>query len=217
MSPRNFIKEIIKLYFDARKPKFGHRRRIKRGESRSISSLVEDLFAKYLLGVVDNKYDILISPILSFDFKLADRKRNLIMKPDICLASSGKAYAFFDLKMDLGYKRKEFIDNCRRNDKIIQQIKGKQCKFNDGLDKSLPKNNLTISKRLKYHIVVISAENIKSDDFRKNTKNFKTLKSSSIYVLTTGLHPNTYGKEQNEILNEIKINMTDFKKLHRIC
>ena len=120
MTPQyNLIKEIIDLYFNARIPTFEHKR-IKRGESRGISSLVEDLFAKYLLGVVDKKYDILISPILSFDFKLEDKKKNLIMKPDICLASGCKAFAFFDLKMDLGYKRKEFVDNCKKNaEKIV--------------------------------------------------------------------------------------------------
>jgi len=216
MTPRNFIKEIIRLYFDARRPTFEHRR-IKRGESRGISSLVEDLFAKYLLEVVDNKYDILISPILSFDFKLEDKKKNLIMKPDICLASESKAFAFFDLKMDLGYKRKEFVDNCKKNDEIIQKIRGKQCKFKDGIDKSLPENYLTISRELKYHVVVISSGNIKQDDFNKNEKDFKGLKNSCLYILTTDLHPNTYGKEQDEVLNQIKINTNEFEKLGKIC
>lgn len=216
MSPRNFVKEIIRLYFDARKPKYGNRR-IKRGESRSISSLVEDLFAKYLHEVINKKYDILISPILTFSFKPEGGKRNLSMKPDICLTNNAKAYAFFDLKMDLGYKRSEFVGNCKKNDEKIQKIKGKQCNFKDGQDKNKPTNTLTIAKSLKYHIIVISTKNIKNDDFRENKEKFKTLKNSSLYVLTTGLHPNTYGKDQDEILNEIKINSNEFNRLDKFC
>ena len=131
--------------------------------------------------------------------------------------STSKAFAFFDLKMDLGYKRNKFVDNCKKNDMMIQKIRGKQCKFKDGIDKSLPENYLTISRELKYHVVVISSGNIKQDDFNKNEKDFKGLKNSCLYILTTDLHPNTYGKEQDEVLNQIKINMNEFEKLGKIC
>lgn len=139
------------------------------------------------------------------------------MKPDICLASENKAFAFFDLKLDLGYKRKEFVENCKKNDKIIQKIKGKQCKYKDGIDKNLPENYLTIPRELKYHVVIISRGNIKKDDFSKNEKDFTGLKNSCLYILTSDLHPNTYGKKQDEVLSQIKINMNDFEKLSNIC
>ena len=188
-------------------------RRVRRGESRSVSSLVEDLFAKYMHEIADKKFNILVVPVLSF--KIGGKA--FVMKPDLCLTYNRRVTAFYDLKMDLGYKRTKFYQNCNSYEDKIKLIRGKVCSITDGKTKRRT-DTLLISKTLKYHVVVISDGNIKKEDFKDIERDFKKLSLSKLYVLTEDCHPNTYKyKTPDEVLDNIKIRKNDFEGINKTC
>lgn len=206
MTPQIFFKEIVSLYHKARIPLYKSPR-IKRGESRPVPSQVEDLFAKYLDGIVPENIEILVAPIITFKINNKDST----IKPDICLLRNNVAFAFYDLKMDLGYKRNEFFPNCEKYYMRMGELKSIVCQTKDGISKN--KRKINISKSIRYYVPVISNGNISKSAMNDIVRKFKKLKNSKLYILSTGKHPNTYHVSKKQALEGIIINENEFKKL----
>ena len=71
----------------------------------------------------------------------------------------------------------------------------------------------TFSKKLKYHVLVVSKKNsgklIDADHVNVN----KDFKNVSLYVLSDGVHPNNYKYSISETINNIHIIEKEFNRL----
>ena len=117
MEPREFIRKIIELYREARKPRFYHPS-VKRGVSRKISSLTEDLFSYFLAVNLTEDYDFFTDQNITF----SEGKK--ILRPDTIIAQNHVIMNIIDIKMDLGWKRNTFSNNCRLKNEFIKRVKG---------------------------------------------------------------------------------------------
>ena len=112
MSPDELLERIINLYQDARISRYADSK-ISRGRSHSISSVVEDLFASYLI-LSDKEIDNVLvdQPVFVEGVKST-------FYPDITIIRNGEITAFIDLKMDLGWKRDGLKELCEKREKEI--------------------------------------------------------------------------------------------------
>ncbi len=204
LSNREFLHQVIRLYRSARKPKFINKK-ISRGRSHSISSIVEDLFAHYLSRYIKCDHIYIDQPvsISGFDNRIY---------PDLVIIRNNRIAAFIDLKMDVGWNRGGLYDLCKKHYSKIDAIRGKKCKLREGINK---KDHFYITdKKLSYNIVLISDQNVglrTLNDQIKQSLDFNP--DIEIFVLTTEEHPNAYGIEIKDLMKKIKINNDAFKKL----
>jgi len=163
-----------------------------RGTSHSISSLAEDLFAKYCADLLErnSRTQVLIDPQISFKIsglKNKSGKRPLLVRPDICFLKDNEVTKIFDIKTDLGYKRKEIINQAGDLKKLVSKIKGKNATVN--LENE--ERKIRISKTLQEFIVVVSgAEN--SGNIKETKAIIQRKHKIIMLILAEGDHLNTY-------------------------
>lgn len=122
-------------------------------------------------------------------------------KPDVLVMKDDRALNFIDLKMDLGYNRKKFVDFCTQKDNLMKVLHGKKFRTKDGKTKELLYG--VIDKRCKYHILVISDCNIDKKNLKAIIDTVENLEFVEIYFLTSGKNLNNYDAD---MLEEVKIN-----------
>ncbi|GHV94502.1 hypothetical protein AGMMS50293_08220 [Spirochaetia bacterium] len=93
MSPADFVRKVIDLYFAARSPNYYHPS-IKRGRSRTISGQVEDLCALFFAININKKYTYLVDQAITFNKET--------IYPDIAIIDNNELKSIIDVKMDLG-------------------------------------------------------------------------------------------------------------------
>jgi hypothetical protein len=197
MKSEIFINEVRKMYKNARETKYPSKNKIviKRGTNHTISSHAEDLFAKYCSEKLPNKgtYQILIDPQITFPtsgLRNKSGKRPLLIRPDICILNNGVAKIFFDIKMDIGRKRTEFISLIKESACLKERIRAKYAKASDGQTKK------PISFRIDYKLescfVVISNGNINKESLKKIHEELRDIRGVKAYFLSSGAHPNEY-------------------------
>lgn len=140
MTQSDFINKTREAYLNARKCIYApqkHAEILSRGTSHSISSISEDLFGCYCADKVKtaDNIKIYIDPPVSFkgtSLKNKSRKKSLLIRPDLMITKENIATCFFDIKTDLGYKRKDFFNQAKERDEQLNKIKGKKSSSNDG-------------------------------------------------------------------------------------
>jgi len=207
MEPKQLINKIREAYLDARKiaytPKENNKK-IKRGTSHSISSLMEDLLGVYCAERINNseQMQIYIDPPLSFkdtDLKNKSQNKALLFRPDICIINSPETTSFIDVKTDLGYKRKKIIEQVIEKNRLIKSISGKTCRIKDGITKE--SERIRIGENIKLLYVIISNRNISKKSLNNVIEEFKKLEHIDISILMNGDHPNTYKTNSKFIIN----------------
>lgn len=204
MLDKNLLKEIHSLYKAAHSPLYPHKR-IFRGESRSISSAVEDLFAKYLIELLPSDITLYINQTIT----AGSLNTRIRVKPDIVVVRDEIIKAIIDLKMDLGYKRKEFPAFWDERDKLIPRMRGKQFSLFKTNANEKTKRSLEFSNNAKLYFVVISDQNITHKHLSVIKKRLGKKKYSETYFLLEGAHPNDI-KTSPELLNK---NLSNFSKV----
>lgn len=139
-------------------------------------------------------------------------KENTIY-PDITIVDNKIIKNFVDIKMDLGWNRDGFISFCEAKQNLVKQIQNKEVRIRDGITKN--GTILQIHAKIKYHIVIISDQNIPKAKFDSNRVGVKKLKDVEVYVLSGNKHPNTYQKHIEELLNSINIHENEFTRLFK--
>jgi hypothetical protein len=218
MTQEEFIIEVRNSYLKARKciytPK-NNFEELSRGTSHSISSITEDLFGCYCAEKINKKSKgakIFIDPPISFkgtNLKNKSKKRALLMRPDLAFVVNEIATVLFDIKTDLGYKRKDFFNHAKEKNAQLDKIKRKKCSFNDGETKE--KNEITISDNIKFIYIIISQGNITRKVQDEFISQIKELENMDAFLLTNGDHLNTYS---NNIF--YTINKNEFNRLDKI-
>ena len=202
MNTHEFVGNVIKLYHEARILAFPHKK-IKRGESRSISSLAEDLFAKFIVEKIKCQTIYVNQPM----FIPALGKR----KPDIAVVRDNAITAFCDLKTSMGYNREGLYSLCQRHSDWIRKARGKQCTLIDGVTKE--KRAYAISGSASYSVVILTDTNINPKLLAEQIEGAARLNPFiSIYILTSGAGLNEYRPAQ-EILKKVKIRQGDLIQL----
>jgi hypothetical protein len=210
MEPREFIRKVIELYREARKPRFYHPS-IKRGLSRAISGLSEDLLSYFLAVNLTEDYDIYTDQNITFHRGIKT------IRPDSVIVKNNVIKHILDIKTDFGWMRDKITEFCRKKNEELINVKGTSGKVqilnHDGITKQ--EKVLELSDDLILHIVVISRENISKDKLDNHLQNVKNLKLEHIelYTLTSEMHPNVYEKPIEEVLKSIKIHQNEFIRL----
>lgn len=208
MTPYDFLKEIIELYHKSRLPIYPHTQ-IFRGESRCISSEVEDFFANYLVNKLPEDIIVYVNQIITSGSG-SSRQR---IKPDLLLTKDESILAIFDLKMDLGYKRSGFIDYWRERNAQIPLLHKQVFSLFEKLGSSKTKKSYKFSENAKLFYIIISDLNISEKDFCQILETKSSMEHTDIFVLSSDLHPNAYNVSVEEALKKIKINTTEFQRL----
>lgn len=206
MNEKEFLTKVIELYHKARKPLFANSK-IRRGRSHSVSSDVEDLFAAFLIDKI--KCDLLYvdQPISIEGYKAQ-------IYPDIVVVKNKQLTTLCDVKMDLGWKRKELYNFGKRHASLLLKVRGKKCKVRDGVTKK--DVYYKIAKNASLNIVIISNQNISPAILADHLEKIKPFsKIVRVFILTKGEHPNTYGISIQKLLKKIVIDKEAFSELIR--
>lgn len=193
---KKFIKQIRESYLDAKLLKTkSTKNNIRRGTSHSISSISEDIFAKYCADLLpsNKEIEIWVDPQISFTIaglKNKSGKRPLLFRPDICIIKNNIVKKVFDIKTDLGYKRTKIVEQAGEFKNITNKIIGKPATIRDGQDKKV--KNIKIAKGLKKYIVVLSSGNSSAEELNDAKSKIKTLHNILLFCLTQGDHLNSY-------------------------
>jgi len=202
MTPKEFMRQVIELYINARKPKHYHPN-IKRGRSHTISGALEDLFAAFLAFNVTEHYNFYVDQAITVN--------KHTMYPDVMLVKNNMIRNLVDIKTDLGWKRHQFANLCKDSNAKIAKLGGKKGAIKDGITKK--QESLSFSRKVCNHIVIISDQNIQAELFKKHMKAVEKLSHIDVYVLSKNQHPNAYDKNAEAILKEMDIQENEFERL----
>lgn len=201
--PVDFMKHICQLYLDARSPKFPYEN-IARGNSRIVSSEVEDLTAAFLSTNLHGEYEFLTDQSMR-----VEGVRRFV--PDVVIMKQNVIHDIIDVKMDLGRRRDDFYTEGGKWEDILQQINGKDCSFIDGVTKE--RKYASFADSVTCHIIVISSGNINPEQFRQQFSKFNDYESVDVYCFSENLHPNTYHQTPEEIIGIMNIRSDEFDRL----
>ena len=208
MTPYDFLKETIEQYHKARLPMYPHDR-IFRGESRCISSEIEDLFANYLINNLPKGIVIYINQIITTGSG-ASRQR---LKPDLVITKDESILSILDLKMDLGYKRGGFADYWRERDAQVPRLHKQEFGLFEKLGSSKTRKFFRFSEHAKLFYIIISNQNIREELISPILRMRDSMEHSDLFVLSHDFHPNAYEMSVEEVLQKIVINTLDFERL----
>ncbi len=172
---------------------------IKRGMAHVTSGYVEDLFALYVakrLNRLDLQY--LVDKVTSIRFSLNGKATTF--KPDLSIINSDNVLThYFDLKTNLGWNR-DLASYLKTKNDFINKIKGRKAWIHFDKDNV---QEIVISEKLKYKMVVIYGWNINRDQMEENIRLASEYENVELFVLNK--------------LNETKslvIGNEDFERLH---
>lgn len=206
MTPMEYFRKLIELYFSAREPKF-YNPNIYRGRSTSISSELEDLTALFIALNNPNLCNYFTDQPIKFEGSTTKYPDIVIQNND----DSGLICNLVDTKADTGWNRDGMLSFCEEWDQLIASVKGKKTKFSNGKTKLTQEGKF--SDDLHYHVVVATEIN----SGKQILEDYKTIKEKcenvSLYILSSDVHPNNYDLSQEEILKKINIKQCEFDRL----
>jgi len=192
MTQKEFIEAIIAIYKKARHVALPAGLltpdKIRRGRNHSVSGLMEDLVAYFLLRNFPTIDKITIDQPLTIRHP---GKKTRVIYPDLLLIQKDVIKAVLDIKTDIGRNRKELVNIVVKSSQTIEELRGKVLSYNDGITKQ--SFEVTGDAHLQGFIVVISKLNINSLLVEKHIAEIearKQLMHSRLYFLTDGIHPN---------------------------
>jgi len=206
MSPEEYFRKLIELYFFAREPKY-YNPNIFRGRSSSISSELEDLTALFIALNNPNSCNYFTDQPIKLEGTTTKYPDIVVQNNDI----SGTIENLVDTKADTGWNREGMLNFCEEWEKTIEAAKGKATTFSNGKTKKTHKG--IFSNNLHYHVVVATEVNSGKKILEDYEKIKKQCKNVSLYILSSGIHPNNYEFSQNEILDKLVIKHIEFDRL----
>jgi hypothetical protein len=197
MLATELINKIHELYKRSHISMYPHDR-IFRGEGRSVSSEMEDLFAKYLIEELPDDITLFINQTITSGSK----SKRIRVKPDVMVVRNNEIKTLIDLKMDLGYKRSEFSSFWDERDSLMPKMYGKEFSYYkpsiDGKEKIISK----LSSNAKLFFMVVSNLNIDDHNLNDVVSRISKKRYSNLYFLFEGIHPNDYKSNIIQLLNQ---------------
>ncbi|MFC2110877.1 hypothetical protein ACFLQ5_00340 [Bacteroidota bacterium] len=206
MTNETFIDKVIEYYDEARHLTFAnYKNQIIRGKSHTISGKSEDLFAYWLAEKLDiNNIQYWVDKPISFHN--IDIGRKTTIQPDVLIDDNSIVKCYFDIKMDLGWKR-DLTDYLNQKNNLISKIRNKECWIkieNEHIE-------MEFSNKIKYQIIVLCGENISREKMEENNNCASTLDNVELYILSGNQHLNMYKKQQER--DKLEIYEDAFDKL----
>lgn len=200
MTPEEYFEEIIKLYRAARAPKFKDESII-RGRGHTISGALEDLTALFISRNIPGKFKIFIDQPMPFGI-------HGTKYPDLALQNlkGSTISSLVDVKTDLGWGRDGMLEFCHYWNSAINDIKGISVNFKSGVLKS--PFQATISKSVKYHIIIGSLKN-SGKILESDVKEINKMKNVKLYIFSDGKHPNDYSTTKSKSFDGINIRKSE--------
>ncbi|MEP1304462.1 MAG: hypothetical protein ABJK11_14840 [Balneola sp.] len=210
MTSQEFINTICEYYLESRELSIDRKvHNIWRGVSHSISSKAEDLFALYIAeNLNDNSLEYIVDKTFSFKGSLG---KTVTFRPDLAIVKGSTITHIFDLKMDMGYKRRYFeTERFSKSGEMFTTLRdGKVEEISYRINKK-SKRVLNISNQIINQIVVLSEKNGgKASNRLEMIENINGLDWVNLYYLTKEIHPNNYDGD-SPVLNQ-----SEFKRLFR--
>lgn len=210
LKPSPFLEQVVEEYFRARALRVPHKK-VWRGESRSVASDAEDLFAVEVANSFPAIGEIFVNQTLTSCKGKSDGR----LKPDLVICKDKEIRLLIDLKMDLGYKRHDFLESASKRALLIQSIRGKDLSFWKKEPDSREQRNYRLSKDAVYAYVVITDSNIAPADYQDISDRVGLLPQIRMFTLVRGSPVNLYkmsvGQAKAQVLQHASTN--DFMAL----
>lgn len=204
MTPQEYFRKLIELYVNARKPKY-YNPNIQRGRSTSVASDFEDLTALFIALNNPLPCDYFVDQPLRFT-------GTTTKYPDIVIQQdNGEIKDLIDVKADIGWNRNGMYPLCEAWETRIEKVKGTSTQFKQGTTKTLHEGQF--SNDLTYHVLVASAENASQQLLKDHAKVLATMTNVQLYILSDGIHPNSYKYNQADTLQHINLHHDEFERL----
>ena len=152
---------------------------IKRGMAHVTSGYVEDLFALFIAKKLNRKdLQYLVDKVTSIRF--TKNGKATTFKPDLSIINSNNVLThYFDLKTNLGWNR-DLATYLKTKNDFINKIKGKEAWIHFDRENV---QEITISEKLKYKMVVIYGWNINKKQMEENIRLASEYENVELFVL----------------------------------
>ena len=218
ISPDAYFRKIVKLYQNARLPKFlkmdGDTETVCRGRSSSISSSLEDLTALFIAKNNPNFCRYFVDQPIKFPGYKHHKYPDIVIQ-DMGPKNNGEIKHLIDVKTDMGWNRNGLAGFCKKWEEILNNSlkhDNRKTVFKTGPKKSLESGYF--AKNVKYHIIVITRNNSGTkSDIERTQKYVSQLSHVCLYFLSEGIHPNNYAINTNQDMKKITINYGEFDRL----
>lgn len=171
-----FFNELANIYKNARSTTWPS---ITRCANRVVYGLAEDLFGEYCYELLNNpKPEVFICPKLS----LAKKSSPKSTVPDVVICKGSELCEMWDLKMDIGWHRKDLPTILNDHDAIAKAVIGTGTVQING-------KQYTISPDLRYNVLVITLKNGGFNSF-KVAKGLSLSNSEVFNIFDNTYHPN---------------------------
>ncbi|WP_329806401.1 hypothetical protein [Flavobacterium facile] len=172
---------------------------IKRGMAHVTSGYVEDLFALYVAKKVDRS-DLLYLVDKVTSIRFSKNGKATTFKPDLSIINPDNVLThYFDLKTNLGWNR-DLATYLKNKNEFINKIKGRKAWIHFDNDNV---QEITISDKLKYKMVVVYGWNINKNQMEENIRLASEYENVELYVLNK--------VDENK---KLVIGNQDFERLH---
>lgn len=166
---------------------------IYRGNSRSLSSDVEEEIAIFCKTIMPKKYKYYI------DVSIHEGGKN--HKPDLLIVNTnGEVVAMIEIKANMGYCRNAgaVIDKLHNNDKVFKEKNELLFKIHDG-----NKANVKYGNNVKLFLIALTRENCDKNSHKKNRLNASKA-SIKYFTLFDGWYDNLSNNEIINFANELQ-------------
>lgn len=188
LQPSPFLEYVVDEYFRARRLRSNHPR-VTRGESRSVSADVEDLLATQVAEAFPSIEHIYVNQMLTSTAGRLDGR----MKPDLVICKGPEIRLLIDLKMDVGYKRQDFVVSAALRADEIRNLRGKKVSLWKKSHDSRTRMEYLVHPETIYAYVVMTDDNISTAEYDDIKSGVSKLAELRLFTLVTGTHLNLYG------------------------
>ena len=193
LQPSPFLEYVVDEYFRARRLRSEHPR-VTRGESRSVSADVEDIFATQVANAFPSIEHIYVNQTLTSTSGRLDGR----MKPDLVICKGSSVRLLIDLKMDVGYKRQDFVVAAALRSDEVRSLRGKTVSLWKKLDDTRRRLEYEVDQSTLYAYVVVTDANVKASDYEAIKSCVGKLPELRLFTLVTGTHLNLYKMSEQE-------------------
>ncbi|MFT0714042.1 hypothetical protein [Flagellimonas lutimaris] len=208
MTDKEFIKKIQAVSKESKNLIYGDGGfNIRRGMAHSISGNVEDLFALFIASKIGRKeLTYYVDKVISF--RKHKKAKATSFKPDLMIINSNNVMThYFDVKTNLGWNR-HLKDYVIKKHVFIEKLKERNSAWITL--KNEKAINVSVSDKLKYHMVVVYGGNINSRTMADNRKIVAELDNVNLDVLFHDEETDSFELDQgafsnihNSIINNI--------------
>ena len=207
MNADELASRIISEYRQARVPVVPSPGRLYRGESRSVSSIIEDVIAYALSAYLPKSIKILINQPMRFN--------GILIKPDLTIVKGDTIIQLCDIKMDLGYKRSSFLPWLQTWGDLMRALRSQttSIRLKDNGEYTQSVLTLQMSAAACFNVFLVSDRNISKQSLQTIRQATESIHCCRLFVFSSEVHPNAYRVSESDLIKQITVHSTTYRKL----